>query len=352
MTHDAPIPIPRMTIEVPGRTRQEKLAALADIARRLEVTVEKQDDGTLKAARQFGAPGGRVEAHIGTGRTIARVPAAASPSRRLCRTQLADDDPRPRREPRRERDGRRVRTAPQQTAEQRVLGPQLSAALTAALEEKPVPDPGPATRHRGRRRKLLGRKAGPRHAEDGEKAAAQFRGMQDAPRRPRLALPPAAARTGPLQPTFTPRNATGPQHRPRHASGETERILDAARRRADAVPVPPPPDSHPVTAAQVWQSLGRLRYPVPDSRDQYGRTPAYVAMMRVADVLTGTTSRYGYPAAHPVPVAPEVPDRGFAVTVEAAPEPPPDGGEDGAELPALHPGTLEPLRVSLPDDAS
>ena len=243
-----------------------------------------------------------------------------------------------------------MRTAPQPRA---FRGEQSGAELYAALELTPAEqaETGQAGKRRGHV-KLFSRHQ-PRHAlpaegavtdEDAEAAADEFRGMKDIEAAlenggalqyyqppARQTGPQPARATGP-QPSFTPAavRQTGPMGaaRARHRGSEADRILSAAWQRASAVPQPPPPPGHPVTAAQASASLGRLRYPAPDVTDGYGGVPAYVAMMRVADVLTGTTSRYGYPAAWPLPVAPQARKRGLAIPVEAAPEPPAEDAED------------------------
>jgi hypothetical protein len=245
-------------------------------------------------------------------------------------------------------------TAPQRAArELGITGPQLSAELEAALEHKPVPDPEPVTRHRGGKRRRLLRKPGPRHAEDGEKAAREFRSMAEvAPARPRPALPRAVERTGP-QPTFTPRGAAGPPRRPRHA-GEVERILAIAQRRADSVPVPV--QENPVTAKQAFQHVnrldpGHLQYPAYDAADGYGSVPKYVALMQYVSRATGTDSRYEFPGAWPLPVAPEVRSRGLAITAGDAPAPAPER-PGSAGLPSIDPGILDHLRAKLGDVAS
>ena len=102
----------------------------------------------------------------------------------------------------------------------------------------------------------------------------------------------------------------------RHAS-ETERILSIAQRRADAAPVPV--HEHQVTAAQSLAHFDQLdedhlTYPAYDATDGYGTVPRYVALMCRVSLLTGTSSRFEFPGAWPLPVAPQVLALGLAVT--------------------------------------
>lgn len=217
-----------------------------------------------------------------------------------------------------------MRTAPLRQA----AGPRAIEARTApngqalyrALEVKPAD--GLAEEHSGKRAgrvKLFRGKHVPRHARpaatpetdgDAEAAAQEFRALAQDPPPP----DPAARRTGPQParvtgplPTFTPNGRhTGPQRASWWTEGE---ILAVARRRADTVPVPEPPAAPAVPAGQACR-VGALRYPAYDAADGYGTVPQYVALMQQADRLTGTTSRYVFPAAWPLPVAPLVARRG------------------------------------------
>ena len=212
-----------------------------------------------------------------------------------------------------------MRTAPQQAARYAPDGEALRRALdmtpgqVAAIEQGEQPG-----KHGGRVKMRGKRRHQPRHAaaDDAETVALEFQAMagpapEPAPPARRTGPQPAAVRpTGP-QPRFTPNRATGPQRIPRHASSETERILDIARRRADAVPVPAPPVTRPVTAAQAADHIARLQLPGSDLADGYGNIPAHIEYMRRVDHLTGTTTRYVFPGAWPLPVAPQVRTRGI-----------------------------------------
>lgn len=212
-----------------------------------------------------------------------------------------------------------MRTASQQAA----LTAPDAAALHNALERVPaeVLDEEKAARRRSRMRIL--RRHQPRHAaedggtaEDADTVAMEFREMrQDEPApAPRHSRPQAAPVTGPQpawptgpQPRFTPHRNTGPQ--PRHRD-EIGRILGIAHHRADRVPVPDPPAITSAAAfARNAERIGQLPLPGYDASDGYGHIPAHVAYMRRVSYFTGTASRFDFPAAWPLPVAPLVPKR-------------------------------------------
>jgi hypothetical protein len=67
-----------------------------------------------------------------------------------------------------------------------------------------------------------------------------------------------------------------------------------------------------LTAAQA--RVEQVSYPVIDIRDHNGQRERYAALMRYYDTVTGTRSPYGNPANWPAPSAPEVPQRGRAIT--------------------------------------
>lgn len=250
-----------------------------------------------------------------------------------------------------------MRTASQQAA----LTAPDAAALHNALERVPaeVLDEEKAARRRSRMRIL--RRHTPRHgavggetAEDADTVAMEFREMRQdeaartparpgwyeaMPPAPRHSRPQAAPVTGPQpawptgpQPRFTPHRNTGPQ--PRHRD-EIGRILGIAHHRADRVPVPDPPAITSAAAfAQNTERIAQLPLPGCDASDGYGHIPAHVAYMRRVSYFTGTSSRFDFPAAWPLPVAPLVPqhmddeDSQTAVTPgdEASHQMPPWGG--------------------------
>lgn len=175
-------------------------------------------------------------------------------------------------------------------------------AATASLPAAPCPEPGPSPvpGYPAAWPPPLGR------VRAGQRTEAWAPGFT------RSGPQPAARPSGP-QPSFRP---SGPQPVTR-----VRGLRPLMRPLSPPVPTrfaahDPQISQRQVTAARA--RLGRLPYPQPDPCDETGGARQYAELMQHIDRITGTTSRYGYAEAWPYPVAPEVPNRGLAITADPA----------------------------------